>query len=262
MTVDLYGTVACGTNPGTPCDARGDYELAPDGSYAHGKLLNTYVSETWERPTSGASGNDCLARNVDGSPLVYPADQQVLPVGPDKGCLEGPLMGVQFGTYATDQGTPDANFGAAVDGNYGFGDGCFDGTLVATDPSAPLCAVSGGSITGVLRTSGTLASVLRTERHTRPGAPHERYARPGAPHERHRGGRHLDRPDRLDRVLRRERRGRGRHREATRPTARRASSPRCPPRRSPSRPPSPAARPTPSRPATPTRSSRPSPRPS
>ena len=34
--------------------------------------------------------------------------------------------------YETDQGTPDANFGAAVDGNYGFGDGCFNGTLDAT----------------------------------------------------------------------------------------------------------------------------------
>ena len=41
-------------------------------------------------------------------------------------------MGVQFGTYPDAQGTPDANFGAAVDGNYGFGDGCFDGDLDAT----------------------------------------------------------------------------------------------------------------------------------
>ena len=40
-------------------------------------------------------------------------------------------MGVQFGPYPTDQGTPDSddNFGAAVDGNYGFGDACFDGNL-------------------------------------------------------------------------------------------------------------------------------------
>ena len=43
----------------------------------------------------------------------------------DAECLEAPLMGVQFAPYATDQGTPDANFGATVDGNYGFGDGCF-----------------------------------------------------------------------------------------------------------------------------------------
>ncbi len=49
----------------------------------------------------------------------------MLPTANDE-CIEAPLTGVQFGTYATDQGTPDANFGAAVDGNYGFGDGCFD----------------------------------------------------------------------------------------------------------------------------------------
>ena len=67
----------------------------PTGRTPAGKLLNTYVSETWERPDRTASPAD-----VDGDPLVNPADQQVLPVGPDKGCLEGPLMGVQFGTYA------------------------------------------------------------------------------------------------------------------------------------------------------------------
>ncbi|MCJ7712290.1 MAG: hypothetical protein MUQ32_15835 [Chloroflexi bacterium] len=139
INVGLYATVDCGTNPGTPCDARGDYELAPDGSYARGAQLNSYVSETWERPT------DCIARGVDGTPLSNPADQQVLPIGPGKGCLEGPLMGVQFGPYPTDQGTADANFGAAVDGNYGFGDGCFaPGILDATVPDAPTCKDSIG----------------------------------------------------------------------------------------------------------------------
>ena len=60
-------------------------------------------------------------------------------------------MGVQFGAYATDQGTPDANFGAAVDGNYGFGDGCFNGTLDATDPSAPTCSRAATSRHGARR---------------------------------------------------------------------------------------------------------------
>ncbi|HEM60860.1 MAG TPA: hypothetical protein ENO24_01075, partial [Chloroflexi bacterium] len=41
LTMNLYATVPCGTNPGTECDAAGDYELAPDGSYAKGELLNT-----------------------------------------------------------------------------------------------------------------------------------------------------------------------------------------------------------------------------
>ncbi len=147
LTVNLYAPVDCplegSPEYGTvPCDANGDYALNPaDGSYAQGKLLNTYVTETWQRPT------DCIARDVDGTPLANPADQQVLPVGDGKGCLEGPLMGVQFGTYATDQGTADANFGAAVDGNYGFGDGCFDGTLDATDPANPVCV--GGTFTAL-----------------------------------------------------------------------------------------------------------------
>ena len=47
-----------------PCDADDRYELAPDGSYAKGKLLNTYVTESWQRPTG------CTARDVDGNPLV------------------------------------------------------------------------------------------------------------------------------------------------------------------------------------------------
>ncbi len=141
LTVNLYDTVPCGTNAGAPCSTGPglSYELAPDGSYAKGALLNTYVTETWERPTG------CVARDVNGDPLTYPDDQQVLPTDPNADCLEGPLMGVQFGTYATDQGTPDANFGAAVDGNYGFGDGCFDGTLDATDPANPVCV--GGTFT-------------------------------------------------------------------------------------------------------------------
>ena len=142
IPVELYATVPCPGDGSVPCDAAGAHALAPDGSLARGNLLNTYVSETWERP------KDCTARDVNGDELTYPDRQQVLP--PSTGgfdCLEGPLMGVQFGPYATDQGTPDANFGAAVDGNYGFGDGCFDGTLDASDPANPVCA--GGTFTSL-----------------------------------------------------------------------------------------------------------------
>jgi hypothetical protein len=136
LNVNLYAPVLCGTT-GAPCDATQRYELAADGSFAKGQLLNTYVTETWERPTG------CVARDVNGDPLVNGVDEQVLPVGSDtpgndKACLEGPLLGVQFGTYATDQGTPDANFGAAVDGNYGFGDGCFGPG--GFDPNTGTCA--------------------------------------------------------------------------------------------------------------------------
>ena len=118
LTMKLYAPVACGTSAGAACDASGRYELAADGSFAKSPLLNTYVTEAWQRPKG------CVARDVDGNPLLHGVDEQVLPLDPNADCLEGPLMGVQFGTYADAQGTPDATFGANVDGNYGFGDGC------------------------------------------------------------------------------------------------------------------------------------------
>jgi hypothetical protein len=109
LTMNLYATVPCGTTPGAPCDAMGMYELAPDGSYAKGALLNTTPTEVWEQPV------DCTARDANGVPLPFPDVQEVLP--PDSGgyrCLEGPLMGTQF----------QSGF-ATLDGNWGFGDGCF-----------------------------------------------------------------------------------------------------------------------------------------
>ncbi len=91
LTVNLYATVK---------DVNGNFVKNADGSYKKGPLLNSTVTETWERP------KNCQARDVDGNPV----DQQVLP--PATGgydCLEGPLMGIQFQTgFAT------------VDGNYGF----------------------------------------------------------------------------------------------------------------------------------------------
>lgn len=125
LNVDLYAPVVCGTNPGTPCNATGLYELNPDGSYATGLLLNQYVTETWERPRG------CVARKVDGTPLINGVDEQALPLGSDtpgntEPCLEAPMMGVQFGPMS--DGT---TFGASVDGNYGFTDFCAAG--VKTD---------------------------------------------------------------------------------------------------------------------------------
>ncbi|MFC6285364.1 IPT/TIG domain-containing protein [Nocardioides sp. GCM10027113] len=139
IPVELWSAVDCGTNPGTPCDAYDLYELDSDGSYSAGKLLNTYLTEHWSRPTG------CTARDVDGNPLVHGVDEHVLATDQETTgeCISSFMQSVQVGPYDTDQGTPDANFGAAVDGNYGFGDGCLDGTLDATDPGAPVC--QGGS---------------------------------------------------------------------------------------------------------------------
>ena len=71
VPVRLYEPVPCGTTS-APCDADGRYELDADGSYAKGRLLNTYVTETWARPTG------CTARDVDGNPLVHGVDEKVL----------------------------------------------------------------------------------------------------------------------------------------------------------------------------------------
>lgn len=106
-------TIADGT---ATCDATGLYALEADGSIARGQLLNTYLTETWQRPTG------CVARGADGTPFVNGVDEEVLPADPSAGCIEAPLMGVQF------SGGDPANSefpGVAVDGNYGFGDGCF-----------------------------------------------------------------------------------------------------------------------------------------
>jgi hypothetical protein len=121
LPVNLYATVACPVPQGTAdCDATGRYLLAADGSYAKGQLLNSYTTETWQRP--GVNGDGiCIPRNVDGNRLAYPADQQV--TNNDSDCLEAPFMGVQFQHgYST------------VDGNYGFADGCLG--LGGYDPTA------------------------------------------------------------------------------------------------------------------------------
>ncbi len=125
LTVNLYAPEPCTSEPDPItgemplCDPMGLYSLNEDGSYKQGQLLNQYTSEAWERPSG------CVARNVYGDPLQHGVDENALPLSPDAPCLEAPMMGVQFGPMAGDVGTPDENFGASVDGNYGFGDGCF-----------------------------------------------------------------------------------------------------------------------------------------
>ena len=141
LRVDLFAPVACGTT-NAPCDPEGKYELASDGSYAKGTLLNVYVSERWDRPTG------CTALDVDGNPVV----QQALPTDPTAGCVEAPMDGIQIGPMESDQGTLDANFGATVDGNYGFGDGCFGAgnSFIpdAFDPNDPTSVGAPGSNPG------------------------------------------------------------------------------------------------------------------
>ncbi|RPI88032.1 MAG: hypothetical protein EHM41_02845 [Chloroflexi bacterium] len=115
LVVNLYATEK---------DANGNFKKASDGSYLKGKLLNTTVTETFERPSG------CIPRDVNGNPqlptdmLTALGDWTTLQLP----CLEGPMMGLQFGSGQN-----------ALDGNYGFSEGCFTGTLNATDPLSPVC---------------------------------------------------------------------------------------------------------------------------
>ncbi|MBE2225275.1 MAG: hypothetical protein IAF02_27305, partial [Anaerolineae bacterium] len=115
LEMNLYAPVTCGTNPGTACSNDGRYELAADGSYARGVLLNTLLTESWERPTG------CQAYDVDGNPV----DHWLIPDAADnKDCLEPMSMGTQI-----------QNGFASVDGNYGFAASCVDTAgLAITDP--------------------------------------------------------------------------------------------------------------------------------
>lgn len=98
LTMNLYAAA----------DHDGDGIFEPDGP-----VLQSVTTETWERPEG------CIARDANGRELDI---QEVFPVGGAGDCIEAPLTGVQFGPLAEDQGTASAEFGASVDGNYGFGD--------------------------------------------------------------------------------------------------------------------------------------------
>lgn len=83
-------------------DANGNFIKNPDGSYARGALVNSSLTETWERPVN------CQPRDAEGNPVAHP--NLLPPATGDHECLEGPLMGLQFQTgFST------------LDGNYGFG---------------------------------------------------------------------------------------------------------------------------------------------
>mgnify|MGYP001327310748 CR=1 FL=1 len=131
VTVNLYVPVPCGTNAGVACDARNQYELAADGSYAQGTLINTTETERWEQPI------ECVARDANGVPLPWGnGNQAVLPTDGSgnqaiagRRCIEAPLMGTQVqGGFAT------------LDGNYGFTEGCFGAGI---DPLTGLCNDTG-----------------------------------------------------------------------------------------------------------------------
>ncbi len=79
-----------------------------------GPALDSITTEQWERP------GPCVARDADGAEI---ADQLVMPkyldpAWADGACIEGPLTGIQIDPMSDGAG----EFGASVNGNYGFGD--------------------------------------------------------------------------------------------------------------------------------------------
>ena len=103
-------------NPdGSYVRAGNDVNGTPD-DYTDDQPLQTYTTETWQRPKG------CTARDVDGNPVV---DQMALPVfaDPTRECVEAPMTGVQFGgDEPADSTVEEPNYFSSVNGNYGFGD--------------------------------------------------------------------------------------------------------------------------------------------
>jgi len=100
LTMNLYAAVK---------DAQGKFVKNPTtGAFEKGALLATTTTETFERP------KNCQARDVDGNPVDFPA---LAPATGDFDCLEAPMMGTQIGLFPTPDGV---DFGAKLDGNYGF----------------------------------------------------------------------------------------------------------------------------------------------
>ena len=97
----------------------GSFQFEADGSYMKGPLLATTITEDFVRP------KNCQPLDVYGDSVDFPSFP---PATGDYDCLEGPPMGVQF-----------SHGQQSLPGNWGFGEGCFAGTLDTTDPAAPTC---------------------------------------------------------------------------------------------------------------------------
>ena len=118
LTVKLYAPVAC-TAQLDQLRRPGRYQLEADGSFAKEHAPQHLRHRDWQRPAG------CVARGRRRKPPRPRDRREGPPARSGRGVPGRPAHGRPVRTYATDQGTPAANFGATVDGNYGFGDGCF-----------------------------------------------------------------------------------------------------------------------------------------
>lgn len=121
VTVNLYTPVSCGTHAGVQCDVNDIYELASDGSYAKGLLLNTVQSDSWDDSKPTGCQGPAFGLN-DGLGNIVPVD-----------CMDGlrNYDQVRFGVY---------------NGAYGFLDYCAAGYSILTgacndgSPKVPMIA--------------------------------------------------------------------------------------------------------------------------
>ena len=134
VPVELYAPVECPGDGGAPCDATTGTSSPPTAPTPRASCSTPTSPSTGAGPPAAPRVTSTATRSS-----TAPDEDVLVPDQETDGeCISSFMQGVQFGPYATDQGTPDANFGATVNGNYGFGDGCFNGTLDATDPADPV----------------------------------------------------------------------------------------------------------------------------
>ncbi len=114
LEMRLFEAKLCEPGISLYCDPTGKYELAADGSIA--KTTPLPLASTLTESFVRAKG--CTPRDVDGNPMDIPSLGMTGDpvVGPTLDCLEGPPMGLQFGTEF-----------AALPGNWGFGELTHDG---------------------------------------------------------------------------------------------------------------------------------------
>ncbi len=144
VPVELHAPVDCGDHAGAalrrrrllPARAR---RLLRQGQAAqHLRLRALEPAHRLHRPRPGRQPAGPQGRQRDGLRRgragAEPGDRRRVHLGDP---AERPVRHLP-----TDQGTPDANFGAAVDGNYGFGDGCI--TAPSTRPTRPTRSAPAG----------------------------------------------------------------------------------------------------------------------
>ena len=118
-----------------PATRRTATSSTPDGSYAKGKLLNTYVTENWSRPTG------CTARDVDGNPLVHGVDENVLAPNQetDGECISSFMQGSSSAPTRPTRAPPTPTSAPRSTATTASGTAASTGPSTTSDPADPVC---------------------------------------------------------------------------------------------------------------------------